>query len=54
MPAERPAVTGQIVVVDYDPEWPEWFERLRPHVWAEKGLPPASYWLPDLCSSFIG
>lgn len=34
MPAERPAVTGQIVVVDYDPEWPEWFERLRAHVWA--------------------
>lgn len=27
------AVTKEIVVVDYDPAWPEWFERLRAHVW---------------------
>jgi GrpB-like predicted nucleotidyltransferase (UPF0157 family) len=33
------AVTKEIVVVDYDPEWPEWFERTRSYVWpAVKGL----------------
>jgi GrpB-like predicted nucleotidyltransferase (UPF0157 family) len=33
------AVTQDIVVVDYDPEWPEWFERTRAHVWpAVSGL----------------
>lgn len=27
------AVSKEIVVVDYDPEWPEWFERARLYVW---------------------
>jgi len=27
------AVTQDIVVVDYDPDWPDWFERIRAHVW---------------------
>jgi len=27
------AVTKEIVVTDYDPGWPTWFERLRAHVW---------------------
>ena len=27
------AVTEEIVVVDYDPRWPEWFERTRTYVW---------------------
>jgi GrpB-like predicted nucleotidyltransferase (UPF0157 family)/mannose-6-phosphate isomerase-like protein (cupin superfamily) len=27
------AVTQEIVVVDYDPRWPAWFERLCSHVW---------------------
>jgi GrpB-like predicted nucleotidyltransferase (UPF0157 family)/quercetin dioxygenase-like cupin family protein len=27
------AVTQDIVVVDYDPAWPEWFERTRTYVW---------------------
>jgi GrpB-like predicted nucleotidyltransferase (UPF0157 family)/quercetin dioxygenase-like cupin family protein len=26
-------VTKDIVVGDYDPEWPVWFERVRAHVW---------------------
>ena len=26
-------VTKDIVVVDYDPDWPEWYERLRAHIW---------------------
>jgi len=26
-------VTTEIVVSDYDPEWPNWFERIRLHVW---------------------
>jgi GrpB-like predicted nucleotidyltransferase (UPF0157 family) len=26
-------VTAEIVVVDSDPEWPEWFERLHSYVW---------------------
>lgn len=32
-------VTRDIVVVDDDPEWPAWFERLRAHLWpAVEGL----------------
>ncbi len=27
------AVTMKIVVVDYDPAWPAWFEAVRAHVW---------------------
>ncbi len=27
------AVTVDIVVSDYDPAWPEWFQRLHDHVW---------------------
>ena len=27
------AVTKEIVVVDYDPQWPGWFERTSSHVW---------------------
>lgn len=27
------SVLREIVVVDYDPEWPEWFEQVRAHVW---------------------
>ena len=27
------AVTRDIVVVDADPQWPEWFERLRAYLW---------------------
>ena len=27
------AVTRDIVVADYDPDWPEWFERIRATVW---------------------
>jgi GrpB-like predicted nucleotidyltransferase (UPF0157 family) len=27
-------VTREIVVLDYDPEWANWFERVRAHVWA--------------------
>jgi GrpB-like predicted nucleotidyltransferase (UPF0157 family) len=27
------AVTQDIVVADYDPAWPEWFEQVRAHVW---------------------
>lgn len=27
------AVTWDIVVVDYDPSWPEWFETIRRRVW---------------------
>ncbi|MGD0833374.1 MAG: GrpB family protein [Candidatus Dormibacteria bacterium] len=26
-------MTGDIVVSDYDPEWPRWFEEVRAHVW---------------------
>jgi GrpB-like predicted nucleotidyltransferase (UPF0157 family) len=31
------AVTQQIVVVDYDPEWPRTFDRIRQHVWPALG-----------------
>ncbi|MBO0731427.1 MAG: GrpB family protein, partial [Acidimicrobiaceae bacterium] len=27
------AVTQDIIVTDYDPAWPEWFERLRQYIW---------------------
>jgi len=27
-------VTTEIIVSDYDPEWPNWFEQIRRHVWA--------------------
>lgn len=27
------AVATEIVVVDYNPEWPRWFEQIRDHVW---------------------
>lgn len=27
------AVTREIVVADYDPVWPAWFETLRDHIW---------------------
>ena len=27
------AVTREIVVADYNPGWPEWFERIRAYVW---------------------
>lgn len=27
------SVTKEIVVSDYDPRWPEWFEQIRAHVW---------------------
>lgn len=27
------AVTKDIVVADYDPEWPGWFERIRAQIW---------------------
>lgn len=30
---EAVAVTKDIVVVDYDPQWPEWAERVRAFVW---------------------
>jgi len=26
-------VTAEIVVADYDPAWPDWFEAVRAHVW---------------------
>ena len=27
------SVTKDIVVTDYDPRWPDWFEQIRAHVW---------------------
>jgi GrpB-like predicted nucleotidyltransferase (UPF0157 family) len=30
-------VTREIVVSDYDPRWPGWFEQVRVHVWAAVG-----------------
>jgi GrpB-like predicted nucleotidyltransferase (UPF0157 family) len=27
------AVTQEIVVADYNPDWPQWFEEVRAHVW---------------------
>jgi GrpB-like predicted nucleotidyltransferase (UPF0157 family) len=30
---EGTRVTNEIVVSDYDPQWPDWFETVRGHVW---------------------
>ncbi len=53
------AVTKDISVVDYDPQWPEWFDRIHEHVWpavahqAERIDHVGSTSVPDLAAKPI-